>query len=90
MCCCRAAVAASWLPPEINAPAPLGEPGGCNAGAPTNKTMNPTQLDRITAAAERYDLLGKYPQAEKTARLAQALGISEEMVREALEQEQQA
>ena len=47
--------------------------------------MNITEIDRITAAAERYDLLGKYPQAEKSARLAHALGISEEMVREALE-----
>jgi hypothetical protein len=46
--------------------------------------MNIVQIDRILAAYERTGLLGTIPEAKRIAAVAQALGISEELVREAL------
>jgi hypothetical protein len=47
--------------------------------------MQITEIDRITAAYERAANLGTIPEARRVQAVAQALGISEEMVREALE-----
>jgi hypothetical protein len=46
--------------------------------------MNIVQIDRILAAYERTGLLGTIPEAKRIAAVAQALGISEELVKEAL------
>lgn len=46
--------------------------------------MNIVQIDRILAAYERTALLGTIPEAKRVAATAQALGISEELVKEAL------
>lgn len=44
-------------------------------------------IEKICAAYERTGLLGTIPESKRIAATAQALGISEEMVREALERE---
>jgi hypothetical protein len=46
--------------------------------------MNIVQIDRILAAYERTGLLGTIPEAKRVQVTAQALGISEELVKEAL------
>jgi hypothetical protein len=46
--------------------------------------MNIVQIDRILAAYERAGLFGTIPEAKRIAVTAQALGISEELVKEAL------
>lgn len=59
------------------------------AGWPTNteRAMSITEIDRIVAAYERACEIGSVPSAKRISVVAQALGISEEMVREALEQQ---
>ncbi len=52
--------------------------------------MTITQIDRITDAYRRTGELGAIPEAKRIQATAQALGISEEMVREALEREGEA
>jgi hypothetical protein len=47
--------------------------------------MTITTIDRILAAYERSGHLGSIPAAKRVQAVAQALGISEELVREALE-----
>lgn len=49
--------------------------------------MSITQIEKIQKAYERTGLLGSIPESKRIAATAQALGISEEMVREALERE---
>lgn len=44
-------------------------------------------IARIQAAYERTGLLGSIPDSKRIAATAQALGISEEMVKEAVERE---
>jgi hypothetical protein len=46
--------------------------------------MTVIEIDRILAAYERTGLLGTIPEAKRIAATAQALGISEELVKEAL------
>lgn len=45
--------------------------------------MNIVLIDKILAARERAKLLGTIPEAKLDAVVAQSLGISEELVREA-------
>ena len=45
--------------------------------------MNIVLIDKILAARERAKLLGTVPEAQLDAAVAQAMGIDEEMVREA-------
>ena len=47
--------------------------------------MSIVQIDKILAAYERTGLLGTIPQARRIAVTAQALGISQALVLEALE-----
>ena len=47
--------------------------------------MTTIPIERIQAAYERTGLLGTIPESKRIAATAQALGISEEMVREAVE-----
>jgi hypothetical protein len=49
--------------------------------------MTIIQIDRTLAAYERTGLLGTIPEAKRIAVVAQSLGISEELVREALQAE---
>ena len=49
--------------------------------------MNITQVEKIVAAYERTGMCRGIPQAQRIAVTAQALGISEAMVVEALERE---
>ena len=49
--------------------------------------MNVTQIDRILEARERAKLLGTSPEAQLDAAVAKALGISEDLVLEAIESE---
>jgi hypothetical protein len=49
--------------------------------------MNVTQIDRILEARERAKLLGTIPEAQLDAAVAKALGISEDLVLEAIESE---
>lgn len=51
--------------------------------------MNITQIDRIRAAYERTGLCKGIPQAQRIAATAKALGITEEMVREAIERQEE-
>lgn len=46
--------------------------------------MTVIEIDRILAAYERTGLLGTIPEAKRVQVTAQALGISEEAVKEAL------
>ncbi len=52
--------------------------------------MNVTEIDRILAAVERAEKRGTIPKAKVSQEVAQALGISEDMVKEALERAEQA
>ena len=47
--------------------------------------MTIVEIDRILAAYERTGLLGTIPEAKRVAVTAQAMGVSEELVLEALE-----
>ncbi len=49
--------------------------------------MTIVEIDRILAAYERTGLLGTIPESRRIAAVAQALGIGEELVKEALEVE---
>lgn len=49
--------------------------------------MSITQIDKILAAYERTGMCRGIPQAQRIAVTAQALGITQEMVIEALERE---
>lgn len=49
--------------------------------------MSITQIDKILAAYERTGLLGTVPEAKRVAATAQALGIAEALVVEALGRE---
>jgi hypothetical protein len=50
--------------------------------------MSTAEIDRIAAAYERACSLGTIPEAKRVAAVAQALGVSEQAVRDALAQEQ--
>lgn len=52
--------------------------------------MSITQIEKIQKAYERTGLLGSIPEAKRVQATAQALGISEEMVLEALGREEQS
>ena len=49
--------------------------------------MSIVQIDRILAAVERAQGLGTIPRDRVVAVVAQSLGITEELVREALDRE---
>ena len=53
----------------------------------SSKTMTIIPIARIQAAYERTGLLGTIPESKRIAATAQAMGISEEMVLDALQRE---
>jgi hypothetical protein len=53
--------------------------------SPEEQNVTILQIDRILAAVERAQGLGTVPSDRVVAVVAQSLGISEEMVREAME-----